>query len=138
MSMQVQVQINQDGPSASEGHARDHNITMDRPEAKGGANRGPMGGEVLLMGLGGCFMSNLLAAVAAREAAVSGIQLDIIGTLDNAPARYTAIEMHVKAAHGGREEMSKLIAIAERGCIVANTLKASVDLKIRLKDEVDR
>ncbi|KPJ76576.1 MAG: osmotically inducible protein OsmC [Deltaproteobacteria bacterium SG8_13] len=134
MSVQIQVQVNQAGPSASEGFVRDHSITMDRPEAKGGANNGPMGGEVLLMGLGGCFMSNLLAAVAAREAAVSDIALTIVGTLDNAPPRYTAIEMHVKAKYSDSEEMSKLITIAERGCIVANTLKASVDLHIRLAE----
>ena len=133
MSMQVQVQIRQIGPSASEGRAGDHIITMDRPEAKGGANRGPMGGEVLLMGLGGCFMSNLLAAVAARDAAVSDIELTVVGTLENAPARYSAIEMRVNAQYGDPQEMSKLIAIAERGCIVANTLKAAVVLDIRLE-----
>ena len=40
---------------------------MDRPEAKGGQNKGPMGGEAMLMGLGGCFMSNPLAAAVARN-----------------------------------------------------------------------
>ena len=132
MSMQIHVQVNQTGLSSSEGLARTHSITMDRPEAKGGANQGPMGGEVLLMGLGGCFMSNLLAAVAAREAAVSGVKLTIIGTLADAPSRYTAIEMLVSAEYSDSEEMSKLITIAERGCIVANTLKEAVDLTIRL------
>ena len=134
MSTSIRVQVNQVGHSASEGSVRNHTLTMDRPEAKGGENRGPMGGEALLMALGGCFMSNLLAAVAAREAAVSGIELAITGTLDNAPPRYSAIEMHVTAAYSDREEMSKLITIAERGCVVANTLRSAVDLRIRLDD----
>ena len=138
MSMQIHVQVNQTGPSASEGFIREHKITMDRPQAKGGANLGPMGGEVLLMGLGGCFMSNLLAAISARDAAVSGVQLTIIGTLDTAPPRYTAIDMHVNAEYSDSEEMSKLITIAERSCIVANTLKVSVKLKIRLEDRSQR
>jgi putative redox protein len=106
---------------------------MDRPESKGGENRGPMGGEVLLMGLGGCFMSNLLAAVAARDVAVSDIQLAISGMLENSPPRYSAVEVLVTADYTDREDMLKLITIAERGCLVANTLKESVNLNIQLK-----
>jgi putative redox protein len=106
---------------------------MDRPEAKGGENRGPMGGEVLLMGLGGCFMSNLLAAVAARDDVVTNVQLAISGQLESSPPRYSAIEVVVSAEYTDREEMEKLITIAERGCLVANTLKEAVDLKIKLK-----
>jgi len=40
--------------------------------------------------------------------------------------------MKVSAAHEDRELMEKLVTIAERGCIVANTLKKSVDLSITL------
>jgi len=44
MSNSVQVTVNQIGPSASEGTAREHTTVMDRPTAKGGENRGAMGG----------------------------------------------------------------------------------------------
>ncbi len=73
MGSQVQVNVRQVGPSASVGMAREHRAIMDRPQAKGGENRGAMGGEHLLMALGGCFMSNLLAAVQSREAEVSDV-----------------------------------------------------------------
>ncbi len=134
MTMQIQVEVAQSGSSASEGSVRNHKVTMDRPETKGGANLGPMGGEMLLLGLGGCFMSNLLAAVAARDSAVSDIRLSIAGTLDSAPPRFTAIDMDITAEYSDTEEMSKLITIAERGCISANTLRSAVDLNIRLKE----
>ena len=133
MGTPITVQVNQAGPSASEGLSRTHRIRMDRPESKGGENRGPMGGEVLLMSLGGCFMSNLLAAVAARNAAVTDIQLAISGMLENSPPRYSAVEVLVSAKYADREDMQKLITIAERGCIVANTLKETVKLNIQLK-----
>jgi len=133
MGTQITVQVNQAGPSASEGLSRTHRIRMDRPESKGGENRGPMGGEVLLMGLGGCFMSNLLAAVAARDAVVTDVQLVISGMLENSPPRYSAVEVLVSAEYTDREDMEKLITIAERGCIVANTLKEAVKLNIQLK-----
>ena len=132
MGNQVQVTVKQVGPSASEGTARDHTAIMDRPEAKGGENRGAMGGEHLLMALGGCFMSNLLAAVQNREAEVSKVNLNIAGTLESAPPHFSAIEMKVSADHTDKEQMEKLITIAERGCIVANTLKESVKLSINL------
>ena len=132
MSNQVQVNVRQIGSSASEATAREHKAVMDRPESKGGENRGAMGGEHLLMALGGCFLSNLLAAVQSREAAVSNVNLTISGTLETAPPHFSAVAMTVSADHNDKERMEKLIAIAERGCIVANTLKESVKLSINL------
>lgn len=132
MGNQVQVQVKQISPSASEGSAREHTTIMDRPAAKGGENRGAMGGEHLLMALGGCFMSNLLAAIQSREATVSNVNLAIGGTLESAPPHFSAVEMAVSADYGDRELMEKLVTIAEKGCIVANTLKKSVNLSVKL------
>ena len=67
----ILVNVDQQDHTSSRGEARGHALVMDRPEAKGGQNKGPMGGEALLMGLGGCFMSNLLAAAKAREVEIS-------------------------------------------------------------------
>jgi len=53
--------------STSESALREHRVLVDRPADKGGQDRGPMGGELLLAALGGCFMSNLIAAAAARS-----------------------------------------------------------------------
>jgi putative redox protein len=105
---------------------------MDRPAAKGGENRGAMGGEHLLMALGGCFMSNLLAAAKSRDAEVSDVTLTISGTVESAPPRFSAVHMSI-AAHGTDQElMEKLVTIAERGCIVANTLRGSLYLSVSL------
>lgn len=131
-TVEVHVNVDQIGPTASEGTARAHTVVMDRPEAKGGENRGAMGGEHLLMALGGCFMSNLLAAAQSREVDMANVKLQITGTLEMAPPRFTAVSMKIAAQHGDKAEMEKLVTIAERGCIVANTLKNAVDLKIVL------
>jgi putative redox protein len=50
-SMQVKVNLRQVSPSVSKGMAREHKTPIDRPEPKGGENRGSMGGELMLMGL---------------------------------------------------------------------------------------
>ena len=132
MGNQIHVQVKQISSSASAGTAREHTAIMDRPTAKGGENRGAMGGEHLLMALGGCFMSNLLAAIQSREAAVSNVNLTISGTLESAPPHFSAVAMNVSADYSDRDLMEKLVTIAEKGCIVANTLKKSVDLSISI------
>jgi putative redox protein len=91
-----------------------------------------MGGEMLLMGLGGCFMSNLLAAVRAREAAVSDLSIDLSATLAEAPARFSAVRLVISGNYPDRAEMEKLVTIAERGCIVANTIKDAVRLSFEI------
>ncbi len=130
--IKVNVNVDQIGPTASQGKAREHTVTMDRPEAKGGQNQGAMGGENLLMSLGGCFMSNLLAAAQAREADLNNTKLEISASLASSPPRFTAVEMKVSADTSDPDGLQKLVSIAERGCIVANTLKNAVELAIEL------
>ena len=126
----IQVTIDQVDHSSSRAVTRTHSLTMDRPEAKGGQDMGPMGGEAMLMGLGGCFMSNLFAAAVARDIKLTNAHADISGELADAPARYTAIHMKVTADCEPVSELKKIVAIAERGCIVANTLGKAVELTI--------
>jgi len=128
--MEIAIQVNQAGASTSQGLIRNHEVMIDRPESKGGADKGAMGGELLLASLGGCFSSNLLAAITAREAAISNVNITVTGTLDGTPASFTAIDMKVAADHDDAEMLEKLITISERSCIVANTLKDSVKLTI--------
>jgi putative redox protein len=87
-----------------------------------------MGGEAFLMGLGGCFMSNLLAAIGARKANVTEVKVEIRATLEDGPPHFSAIQMAIAAKGGDRSQLKKLVTIAERGCIVANTIKPAVKL----------
>ncbi len=118
------------GTTAAESRIRHHRLTADRPEAKGGGDAGPMGGEMLLAALGSCYMSNLIEACRVREVAVTDLGVTIRGTLDGTPTRFTRIEMTVHGSGPDAQTLDKLIIIAERGCIVANTLKGAVELRI--------
>jgi putative redox protein len=126
------ARVEQISNSASRGNARGHELIMDRPETKGGGNAGMMGGEAMLNGLGGCFMSNLLAAAKARNIQLRNACADIEGDMADAPSRFSAIRMTISAQCDPPEELEKLVAIAERGCISANTLRSSVELAIRV------
>lgn len=128
--MEVTVNVKQTSVSTSLGQARNHQVYCDRPEAKGGADDGAMGGELFLIGLGGCFMSNLLAAAKARESSADNFSVAITAQLDGTPPRFTDVEMLVSGDFEDRQEIEKLVVIAERGCIVANTIKDAVALSI--------
>ena len=85
------------------------------------------------MGMGGCFTSNLLAAIKSRSADVRNVELTINATLAENPARFSKIEVEVSAQYQDRGLMEKLLIIAERGCIIANTLKNEVELSVSLR-----
>ena len=70
MASEMKIEIRQVSATASEAALGKHRLLIDRPVEKGGSGAGPMGGELFLASIGGCFMSNLLAAVRARDARV--------------------------------------------------------------------
>ena len=132
MANEIQIHLRQLSSSTSEATIRTHKVVIDRPAAKGGQDQGPMGGELFLASIGGCFLSTLLAAVKAREADVTGAQVEVTGTLAEAPVRFTAVELVVSAHCPDAEMLAKLVDIAEKGCIMVNTLHDKLALTVRI------
>ena len=129
---EISVEVKQVGQTTtSEGVARQHKVLVDRPEAKGGLDKGAMGGELLLLALGGCFMSNLIAAAAARNLTVRNLKTVVRGELGSAPPRFESLILEVHGQCSDEAAMRKIIEISERGCIVHNTLKPGVKLEIK-------
>ncbi len=126
----ISVNLNQVNEATTAAQIRNHAIDIDRPEAKGGRDKGAMGGELLLASLGGCFNSNLLAAIRARDLNIDDISIEVTGELAEAPARFSSIDMVVNSTYEDRAEFEKLVLMSERACIVANTLKSAVDLTV--------
>ena len=132
MGRTITVEVDQVGPSTSKGTARSHSVVIDRPTEKGGEDRGPLGGELLLLSLGGCFMSTLLAAVRTREASVSDVNVSVSGTIGGVPERFESLHMRVSAKYSDADLMRKLMMMAERGCLVTNTLRDAVLITLEL------
>lgn len=128
--------VRQTSASASEATIRGHRVAIDRPVEKGGTDQGPMGGELFLAAIGGCFMSTLLAAIKAREAQVSDVHTEVIGTLEGTPPRFSSVELSVSAACEDGQLLQKLVEIADRGCIIVNTLRGTLPLNVRIVPRV--
>jgi putative redox protein len=133
MGQTLSVRVEQVGSSTATAQARSHTVLVDRPVAKGGEDRGPLGGEYLLVALGGCFLSNLLAAIRARDAAVSNVTVDVTGTMVGSPERFTMFALSVAAAHRDADLVRKLITIAAHACAVTNTLRRSATVQIEFE-----
>jgi uncharacterized OsmC-like protein len=108
---------------------RSHTMLIDRGVAKGGFDLGPAGGEYQLVALGGCFTSHLLAAIRARESALTNVKVAVTGTLDGTPERFTGFTVDV-TADGDADLARKLVTIASRACQVMNTLRQSAPVEI--------
>ena len=116
--------------TTSRGVVRSHTMLVDRGIAKGGFDLGPAGGEYQLVALGGCFTSHLLAAIRAREAAITKVTVAVTGTLDGSPERFTGFTVDVSADCVDADLARKLITVASRACQVMNTLRLAAPVEI--------
>lgn len=130
MSTIVKATLEHVDQITSKATIRTHQVLVDRGTAKGGLDRGPAGGEYLLVALGGCFTSHLLAAIRAREVAMTNVRVDVTGTMDGTPERFTAFTLEVSADCADEDAARKMVAIAGRGCQVVNTLRPVASVAI--------
>lgn len=77
-------------------------------------------------------MSNILAAIRAREARISDVHTEVTGTLADSPVRFSSVELYVTAKSDDPELLEKIVQIADRACIMMNTLRDKLELRIRV------
>jgi uncharacterized OsmC-like protein len=108
-------------------------VLLDRTVDKGGRGLGFNGGHLMLLGLGACFKSVLLAAAEARGLEVRSLRITVTASEADNPFRYDAIEMNVELeSDASPEAEAHLLALAERGCQVSNTLRAGATVRAAL------
>jgi putative redox protein len=130
MANTFKVTIDHVNHTTSRATVRMHTMLVDRGVAKGGFDLGPAGGEYQLVALGGCFTSHLLAAIRARDHAMTNVKVEVSGTLDGSPERFTAFTVNVTGDCADADLARKLITIAERACQVMNTLRQAAPIAI--------
>jgi putative redox protein len=124
--MAVNVKLTRTGSMSSKAQVRQHAVLVDRPASAAGTDSGPMGGELFLVALGGCFMSNLLAVANERAFDLPDLLVDVSG--DIVDGRFGQAAVEVLADVGSEEELKSVVAEAESKCLVANTVRSCVAL----------
>jgi len=127
---------NVEGDPALHVRVRDLDLYLDSPEERGGTNKGPSSREYFLMAVGGCFLKNLRAAIAARDADVHDIEVEAIGTQAEAPRRIAHVELVITAHYSDEAQMHHLVEIADRGCLIANTVRGAVEMSHTVRQRV--
>jgi putative redox protein len=115
--------------STSLASSRSHAVTVDRPTDKGGSDLGFLGGELFLAGQGGCFLSNLVAAARARGIELRSAEVRVTGVQGDNPPHFAELRVAVMIdADTDEESIDRLISVAERSCIVTNTVRQATPL----------
>jgi putative redox protein len=113
--------------------ARQHAIVVDRNANLGGTDLGFTGGEVFFSGIGTCLLTTLIGAARARDITLTKVEFSISGEQETSPSRWTAINVNaVVEGDASPEEIQKLVTIAERSCIVSNTVALGAPIHVSL------
>lgn len=131
----ITLHLKQKGATSSLLTLGEHKLIIDRPVEKGGHGEGPMGGQVLLMSVAGCFSSTLYAAAQARDLKIEGLRMVVTGEIsESTPKRFETLTLEVtEGACGDEKKFSKLLKIAENGCIAVNTIKIGMRFQVNEK-----
>ena len=108
-----------------------HAFVVDRSLEKGGTYLGMVGGEILLSAVGSCLLTTLVGAARARNIELFRVEFKVSAVHEDAPSRYTSIQVEaIVEADASDDEIEKLIAIAERGCTVSNTIVRGAAIEV--------
>jgi uncharacterized OsmC-like protein len=132
----ISLTLEQVAPTAMQLSNDKFTIVVDRPTEKGGSGLGFMGGQYLLIGIGGCFCSTLFAAAQSRNIEIEGLSVHVVATVSEAlPKRFTKVNLEVSyTTCTDKQAFNKLLTIAEKGCISVNTIKSGLAFSVLEKD----
>ena len=128
----IQINLVQNSDTSVKVEMEGVDVVVDRPVEKGGGGKGMMGGQYLLIGIGGCFCSTFFAAAQAREILLKGFKVQVSAVLsEDVPKRFTEVTLSASCEQcSAPEEFEKLLKIAENACISVNTVKNGMQLKV--------
>jgi len=105
-----------------------HSVVMDGPEDLGGRNTGFRPMEMLLLGVGGCSIYDILSMLKKSRQKITDCRIDISAErADAVPAVFTKIHMHVVVTGVGLKEaqVKRAVALsAEKYCSASIMLGA--------------
>ena len=79
-------------------------------------------------------MSTLIAAAQARSIPLDGAECSVTGKFIDNPRRFGSINVEVSCGACPPAELRHLVQVAERGCLVASTLRQGLTVTASVKD----
>lgn len=128
---QISLVLQQQSPTSVQLQHDEFPLAVDRPSSQGGGGAGLMGGQYMLVGIGGCFCSTLFAAAQSRDIEIKGLRVAVKAELtEEAPKRFAAVKLEVAYEYCSQpDSFGKLLEVAEKGCISVNTVKKGLDFQ---------
>ena len=129
--MQVTVQLGED--DALEGLSDSgHQVTMDRSPDVGGKNLGARPMEMLLLGLGGCALIDVILILRKSRQAFSDLRVEInADRAETIPTVFTRIHLHFVVTTGeiDPKRVERAISLsAEKYCSASKMLDAVAEI----------
>lgn len=114
-------------------------LTVAPPPQWGGTDAHWSPEHLLLAALASCQMTTFAAVAAKSQFAFSGYAAKVSGTLEKTPAGivFTSVRLAValRVPPGERDKGLRLLELAKKHCIVANSLKAETRLEASVQEE---
>lgn len=108
-----------------------HSLIMDTSKEVGGLDSGPRPLELLLIGLGGCMMMDMVSIIQKRRLELKGIDMEITGErAEEHPRVYTKITVIINSYGIPKEEVERAFNLSkEKYCSAYAMLSKAVDIE---------
>ncbi len=116
------------------GTAREHSVVVDQKEERGGSNTGFKPTELLLLSLGSCMGTTIVAKAELEGLDVSELKLDV--DIEKVFEDEVKWKMNINVHIDGDispEAKKKLVSEAEKECKISNILRSICEIQAKLK-----
>lgn len=117
-----------------EGTVRGHRVDVDKPEAKGGSDAGPMPTEHYLVALASCTMMATRRVAEKRGVDVEGLRAVAEMTFDGSRADTISLTLHPDS-EASPDDWATVARLAGRSCTVEQLTAVEIDKAVEVQDE---
>lgn len=116
------------------GQVRDHRVEIDKPEAKGGTDAGPMPTEHVLVALASCTLMATVRVAGKREVPVDEVSAVAEMTFDGPRAEQVTLRLEADSP-ADPDEWATVARLAGRACTVEQMLDVPIDKSVTVGGE---
>ena len=130
--MTDEVRIDYSGGIAFEAHCREHSLTIDLPQEKGGLDSGMTPPEAFMASLGACVGVYVVRYCQNAKLDASGMQMRLTWKLSEDKSRISDINIKLSLPHADIGKRAAAILSVAHRCLLHNTISGNPEIKIDL------